>query len=176
MSNHTHDLDQALDEAIHYPDHYLDNPAHNLGKLAAAAGTAITNILESADDRYDDDAQQSLREDACVMLANVAGLAAAWAAQPLELDDTHIWEAIRMEYDRAHTKHNGNTPLNPDMPDRDRAAILLEEVGEVARALTPDAHTATGHAGNLAEELIQTATMAAAWLQHLINQEEEEQA
>lgn len=174
MSNHTHDLDQALDEAIHYPDHYLDNPAHNLGKLAAAAGTAITNILESADDRYDDDAQQSLREDACVMLADVAGLAASWARQPLECDLTHIWEAIRKEYDRAHTKHDGNTPANPNMSDMHRAAILLEEVGEVARALTPDAKTPVGHAGNLADELIQTATMAAAWLQHLIDQEEAE--
>lgn len=70
---------------------------------------------------------------------------------------------VQGEWERANRKHNGNTPANHAMPDMDRAAILIEEVGEVARALTPDADTPTGHAGNLRDELVQVAAMAVAW-------------
>ena len=103
-------------------------------------------------------------------LAYTARLAVLWAQDvrgdaATELD---VWEEVRAELDRAHRKHDGMTPLHPDMRDMDRAVILLEEVGEVARALTPDAHTSTGHAGDLADELIQVAAMATAWLARVL--------
>ncbi len=73
------------------------------------------------------------------------------------------------EYVRADRKHNGNTPYNPQMSDEHRLAILMEEVGEVARCLTPDANTGIGHAGDLEEELIQTAAMAFAWAMRIVD-------
>ena len=72
------------------------------------------------------------------------------------------------EYDRAATKHHGITPYYPSMSDTHRAAILIEEVGEVARALTPDAAAPTGHAGDLRAELVQVATMALAWTARIL--------
>ena len=59
------------------------------------------------------------------------------------------------------------------MSDTHRAAILIEEVGEVARALTPDATTPTGHAGDLRAELVQVATMALAWAARILADTEE---
>lgn len=73
------------------------------------------------------------------------------------------------EYVRADSEHNGNTPYNPQMSDEHRLAILMEEVGEVARCLTPDANTGIGHAGDLEEELIQTAAMAFAWAMRIVD-------
>lgn len=98
-----------------------------------------------------------------------AGRLVTIAAKITDKTFKEIAADIRSEYDRANTEHNGNTPLNPAMSDEQRAAILMEELGEVARCLTPDAHTETGHAGDLYTELIQAATMAAAWSQHITN-------
>ncbi|WP_128683428.1 hypothetical protein [Actinomyces qiguomingii] len=97
-------------------------------------------------------------------LAELARWTVAWAVDASGLTEEEIWHRVRAEYDRAHSKHAGMTPYHPDMSDDARAAILSEEVGEVARALTPDADTPTGHGGNLVDELVQTATMAVAWL------------
>lgn len=72
------------------------------------------------------------------------------------------------EYDRAAAKHHDITPYHPSMSDTHRAAILIEEVGEVARALTPDAAAPTGHAGDLRAELVQVATMALAWTARIL--------
>lgn len=103
-------------------------------------------------------------------LAYTAQLAVSWARDLYEVDATEedVWRQVREEFDRAHRKHDGMTPLCPHMHDMDRASILLEEVGEVARALTPDAHTSTGHGGDLATELVQVATMATAWLARIL--------
>ncbi|WP_136314440.1 hypothetical protein [Actinomyces procaprae] len=97
-------------------------------------------------------------------LAELARWTVAWAVDASGLAEDEIWRRVRVEYDRAHRKHAGMTPFHPDMSDDARAAILSEEVGEVARALTPDADTPTGHGGDLVDELVQTATMATAWL------------
>lgn len=69
-------------------------------------------------------------------------------------------DAIFTEGEKAIQKHGlSQTPLNSGMDPRDKLVILIEEVGEVARALTYD----EGDDGNLKEELIQVATMAAMW-------------
>lgn len=104
-----------------------------------------------------------------VHLDITAGNCARTAAKIAGVTFAEIAADMRAEYDRANTKHDGNTPLNPAMSDEHRAAILMEELGEVARCLTPDADTPTGHAGDLYAELIQAATMAAAWSQHITN-------
>jgi len=72
------------------------------------------------------------------------------------------------EYQRAYDKHHGLTPFNPEVTEQMKFVILAEEVGEVARALTPDADTPVGHAGNLRDELIQVAAMALAWCARII--------
>lgn len=72
------------------------------------------------------------------------------------------------EYQRAYDKHHGLTPFNPEVAEQAKFVILAEEVGEVARALTPDADTPVGHAGDLRDELIQVAAMALAWCARII--------
>jgi hypothetical protein len=115
------------------------------------------------------------RDSTRLNLLIVANLAMRWL---LDVDDNmetidDVHNAVRAEYDRAHHKHDGLTPLSPDLSDDFKAAILLEEVGEVARACTPDAHTDVGHAGDLTDELVQVATMACAWAQCILNKEGE---
>lgn len=54
------------------------------------------------------------------------------------------------------------TAAHPDCPDEKRLQALVEEVGEVARAL----HDEEG-ADRLREELIQVAAVAVAWVEAL---------
>lgn len=72
------------------------------------------------------------------------------------------------EYERAHAKHSGRTPFNSEVAEQMRFVILAEEVGEVARVLTPDADTPVGHAAPLRDELIQVAAMALSWCARII--------
>jgi NTP pyrophosphatase (non-canonical NTP hydrolase) len=75
-----------------------------------------------------------------------------------------VWEAVREERIRAHQKH-GDTSMEASAPNTyRRLAILMEEVGEVAREFNEAEH------GNrpvdlalLRKELIQVAAMAGAW-------------
>lgn len=138
----------------------LKTTSERLGDLFARAGFAVV-FQEPATVRRE--------------LLIIACRAMRWA---LDVDDNmetieDVHDAVRAEYDRAHHKHNGLTPLSPALSDTFKAAILLEEVGEVARACTPDAHTDVGHAGDLTDELVQVATMACAWAQCILNKEGE---
>jgi len=73
--------------------------------------------------------------------------------------EASCFEVMR-EISRAVEKHGyGRTPLSTDMGDASKLIILVEEVGEVARALTYDNADFEG----LKSELIQVATMALAW-------------
>lgn len=121
-------------------------------------------------------------------MAMTATVAAAWAADldlagrrptVIDADYTGRREEILIfdcaaEYDRAAAKHHGITPYHQGMSDTHRAAILIEEVGEVARALTPDAAAPTGHAGDLRAELVQVATMALAWTARILADADED--
>lgn len=165
-----HPLDKAIGYARRHGGVTIlgETNAVRIGELAAIAGESAAAIASDSDDWDDRD---------LLNLACTANRAMRWAEELTEIDPDAgragmVASAVRDEYDRANAKHNGNTPLNPDMSDDDRAAILLEEVGEVARSLTPDSDTPVGHGGDLREELIQTATMALAWLARLLDNEE----
>ena len=66
------------------------------------------------------------------------------------------------------------TPYHP-MSDTHWAAILIEAVGKVARALAPDATSPTGHAGDLRAELVQVAGVALAWAARRLDDAEKEE-
>lgn len=67
---------------------------------------------------------------------------------------------VLTEIRRAVEKHGpGSTPLNRNMHFGVKLAILMEEVGEVAEALTYD----NPKDRDLGAELVQVATMALAW-------------
>lgn len=78
--------------------------------------------------------------------------------------DIGIHALIDEEFSHAHWKHEGLTPRSWRVDDAGSLVVLVEEVGEVARALTYD----EGDRDNLARELIQVATMAAAWAERLL--------
>lgn len=72
-----------------------------------------------------------------------------------------VEDDMHSEITRALTKHGyEKTPMNPLMPNSVRLAILVEEVGEVARAMTYD----EGDPDKLDEELVQVLAMAHTWL------------
>lgn len=75
-------------------------------------------------------------------------------------------DAVRAESARAHAKHSavgaGRSIFDPAMPRGEKMYALVEEVGEVARALTKDAGLGQAH---LVEELIQVANVALTWAQ-----------
>jgi hypothetical protein len=82
---------------------------------------------------------------------------------PFEFEPLTI-NALQAEMISAVAKHGRTrTPLNPDMPGAEKLIVLVEEVGEVARAMTYDNYDPD----NLVRELIQTAAMALAWAQSL---------
>ncbi len=65
----------------------------------------------------------------------------------------------KAEFKRAIAKHGlDRTPASPSMTDGEKLIILVEEVGEVARAMTYD----EGSKEELLAELVQVATMALA--------------
>jgi NTP pyrophosphatase (non-canonical NTP hydrolase) len=71
--------------------------------------------------------------------------------------DDGLFDKVYAEMYRAIDKHGFNqTPANPEMNPMEKAVILFEEVGEVARATTYDG----SNKDNLKEELIQVAAMA----------------
>lgn len=68
---------------------------------------------------------------------------------------------MKDEFKRALKKHGiARTPANPEQAGGVNLSILVEEVGEVARAMTYD----EGSKDDLEAELIQVAAMAAAWV------------
>jgi len=74
--------------------------------------------------------------------------------------------AVRAESIRAHLKHvnNGGSIFDPEMPAAQKLAALVEEVGEVGRAMTYDGNEGRDH---LVIELIQVANVALTWVESL---------
>jgi hypothetical protein len=70
--------------------------------------------------------------------------------------------AIQAEAFRRHCRHAECSVLSTDMTNGERLAILVDEVGDVARALTLN-DDKTG----LEVELIQVAAVAASWVEAL---------
>lgn len=69
-------------------------------------------------------------------------------------------DEVYKELERAVEKHGWHqTPMNPLMDDKEKFIILVEEIGEVARAMTYD----EGGAAQKKAELLQVIAMASAW-------------
>lgn len=86
-----------------------------------------------------------------------------------------IIDAVREEARKAHAKHyaNGGSIFDPAMPEIRKLAALMEETGEVGRALTYDGGARTGDdtsKEHLILELIQTACVALTWADCLSDQ------
>jgi NTP pyrophosphatase (non-canonical NTP hydrolase) len=70
-----------------------------------------------------------------------------------------VLDRVFKEHERAKAKHGiDHVPSWHKMSNPDRLVIVVEELGEVARAMTYD----EGNVDKLIEELIQLAAMAAA--------------
>jgi hypothetical protein len=69
---------------------------------------------------------------------------------------------VEAELRRAHAKHGDASILNPAMPDVVRLPVLVEEVGEVAKAMIEQ-----DDATRLRAELIQVAAIALTWIEAL---------
>ncbi len=69
---------------------------------------------------------------------------------------------IQRQDDLARAGKFGATHILPGGPDADRLAIIVEEVGEVAKELNEE-RAGKGLPGKLYEELVQTAACAVAW-------------
>lgn len=84
---------------------------------------------------------------------------------PFELPlDAVTISAVQAEMVAAITKHGHDlTVLSPMVPDVDKLVVLVEEIGEVARALSYD----QGSTQALIRELLQVAAVAAGWAQAL---------
>lgn len=81
-----------------------------------------------------------------------------------DVQRTDVYELIHDEQVRAHNKHlaKGWSMEKASPNDPRWLPVLVEEVGEVANALNEGAL-----AGHLAEELLQVAAMACAWIDAL---------
>ena len=78
-----------------------------------------------------------------------------------------VFDLIAAEQARAKNLRDSGklrwVASDPDCPDHKRLEALVEEIGEVARAL----HDGESHE-RLLEELIQVAGVAASWAEYLI--------
>ena len=76
-----------------------------------------------------------------------------------------IYSAISTERKRQEDKFPGRTVAHPDhLTDPERLFVLVEEVGEVARAIRNKLYPRR-EPQNLREELVQVAAVAVAWLE-----------
>lgn len=74
--------------------------------------------------------------------------------------EERVVRAIRLERARQVEKHGLLSVSSPAVTDAERLAILVEEVGEVARAMTYD----NGNEDELIAELVQVAAVAVGWV------------
>ena len=101
------------------------------------------------------------RENGYAPTGNVNGVVDDTALDFLTAEIVKVLPEIVAEFKRAATKHGPyKTPASPVMSNEAKLPILGEEFGEVCRAMTYD----EGSPEKLDAELIQTATMAVAWV------------
>ena len=86
------------------------------------------------------------------------------SAETHRTDLADVYEEIRGERARAHAKHGAMSMESTPEMDLNRLAILLEEVGEVAKEFNEARnHNVPVDKVALRKELIQVAAMATAW-------------
>lgn len=85
--------------------------------------------------------------------------------------DLNVYNDIHNERVRAHRKHdsNGDSMERKEFTDSAWLSVLVEEVGEVARAMCDHRHHGefadpAAFAVELRDELVQVAAMATAWI------------
>lgn len=91
-------------------------------------------------------------------LLNVLEVTSAW----LEEEGAEPREVLAAGFRHAKSKH-GDRTFDNDLPNLDRVAAYLEELGELARALTYDKE----HANEVAAELADIGELTLAWLANL---------
>ena len=74
---------------------------------------------------------------------------------------------VRAERLRQDRLHGDRTPAGDSLTDGGRLTVLVEEVGEVARAMLDDPSGGRLLAG-IEDELVQVAAVCVAWLEHII--------
>lgn len=104
--------------------------------------------------------EEYIREEAMSNKVEAATHAPCLPTARAVAEITATFPDVQAEIARAVGKHGyTRTPLWVGMTDREKLAVLVEEVGEVAHALNYD----SADQDNLKAELIQVATMALAW-------------
>jgi hypothetical protein len=86
-----------------------------------------------------------------------------------------IYDDIRTERERAHAAHGTTSMEALAITDLARLAVLVEEMGEVAREFNDARHHASGQSGTMSgvsldrlrNELVQLAAIAAAWADNI---------
>jgi hypothetical protein len=86
-----------------------------------------------------------------------------------------VYDDIRAERERAHAAHGPTSAEALAVTDLARLAVLVEEMGEVAREFNDTRHHARGPSGampgvnldRLRNELVQLAATAAAWADNI---------
>lgn len=79
-----------------------------------------------------------------------------------------IYKERRRQDDLKREGRFAYTCADPELTHGQKLAVLIEEVGEVARAISEDADVAHDkHGVELRKELIQVAAVAAAWAESL---------
>ena len=77
------------------------------------------------------------------------------------------FDAIQAEVIRSQVLHGSNSMMSAALNPSRRLAILVEEVGEVAKELNETALGAEADKDKLEKELIQVSAMAASWIETL---------
>ena len=81
-----------------------------------------------------------------------------------------VLERIRQERLRVSGKF-AHGPESDDLSNAEKLAVLVEEVGEVARAVCEAIPGSAEKRADLEEELIQVAALAVGWLEGLLSLE-----
>lgn len=124
---------------------FFEASMHHVVRHAGNVARSMTYDNASEEDRAE--SLVSLAAAACVLYSG-RGSTLYWSLR-----------MIREEALRAVSKHGlERTPANREMDPRDKLAILVEELGEVAEADFKDDQS------EFEKELVQLATMAAMWL------------
>lgn len=110
-------------------------------------------------DELNDEQRAYLREFA----RRIAALARPASPAPA-VSEADVFDEARAERVRAHRKHADTSMESQPVDSLRRLAILVEEVGEVAKEFNDAEHDARPvDRARLRKELIQTAAMAGAW-------------
>lgn len=91
-----------------------------------------------------------------------------WPTGPCSVALTAVYQERRRQDDLKAAGRFAHTCADEDMKDVERLAILVEEVGEVARCVAEKRGLANDtHGRDLRAELVQVAAVAVAWIEGL---------